>query len=188
MRLLLSKKSSLLLALLLSVLLWPGCGTPPPSPSRLSTSYGIARDGFLHYRLPAGWFDVTADSQAHGNAIWLLRSDYAATITVNEIRIDASARDEISRQGLAQLARLTMFLSTNNKGALLQRPPEDFVVRGHQCCSYELLMPANGDILRTILLDSGQKIYAVAALRTAGAKDEAELRAVQMEFVEGLRW
>jgi len=188
MRPLLSRNPSLLLPLILASLLWPGCGAPPPSPARLSASYSIARDGYLHYRLPTGWFDVTADSQAHGNAIWLLRSDYAATITVNEIQLDASARNEISRAGLSTLARLTMFLSTRDKGALLQRPPEEFEVGGRPCCSYELLLPSSGDILRTILLDAGEKVYAVVALRGTGAKDGAELEAVQLAFVGGLKW
>lgn len=166
----------------------PGCATPPPSPPPLSTTFSIARDGYLHYRLPAGWYDVTADSQAHGNTVWLLRSDYAATITVNEIRIDANAREEINRQGLIPLARLTMFLSTQDKGALLQRPPEEFTLRGYSCCSYELEMPVTGDVLRTILLDAGGRVYAVAALRTGGKSDEAEVEGVQMIFVEALRW
>jgi len=183
-----SHVQSFLLALLLAALLGAGCGAPPPSPPRLSAAYGIARDGYLHYRLPIGWYDVTTDSQAHGNAVWLLRSDYAATITVNEIRVDASARDEITRLGLIPLARLTMFLSTQDKGALLQRPPEEFTLRGCPCCSYELAIPSSGDILRTIILDAGEKVYAVAALRTGGMNGEAEVAAVQMEFVEGLRW
>lgn len=182
-------QKSLLVALLLgALLLGPGCGTHPPSPPPFSASFGIARDGYLHYRLPVGWFDVTADSQAHGNAIWLLRSDYAATITVNEIRIDANAREEIARQGLVQLARLTMSLSSQGKGALLQRPPEEFTLRGHPCCSYQMVMPSTGDILRTILLDAGDKVYAVVALRTGGKSDEADIAAVQMGFLEGLRW
>lgn len=184
----LSHKSALLLALLLAALLWPGCGAPPLSPSRLTASYAIARDGYLHYRVPVGWFDVTADSQAHGNAIWLLRSDYAATITVNEIKIDASARREIARSGLSTLARLTMFLPTRDKGALLQRPPQEFEMQGRRCCSYELLLPSNGDLLRTILLDVGEKVYAVAALRGSGVKDGTDVEAVQMSFVEGLKW
>jgi hypothetical protein len=184
----LSDKSSFLLALLLSALLWPGCGAPPPPAPRLSASYSIARDGYLHYRVPTGWYDITADSQAHGNAIWLLRSDYAATITVNEIRVDAAARNEIARQGLTTLARLTMFLSTRDKGALLQKAPEEFTVRSHPCCSYELILPSNGDILRTVLLDIGDKVYAVATLRTSGLKDGGEIAAVQMAFLEGLKW
>jgi len=182
-------QESLLPALLLaSLLLAAGCGAPPPSRPPLSTAYSIARDGYLHYRVPAGWFDVTADSQAHGNAIWLLRSDYAATITVNEIRIDSVAREEIRHQGLIPLARLTMFLSSKDKGALLQRPPEEFQMQGHACCSYELFVPSTGDILRTILLDSGEKVYSVSALRTGGANKAADLAAVQMEFLEALKW
>ncbi len=176
------------LALILVVLLGNGCGAPPPAPPRLSTPYSIARAGYLRYRLPVGWFDVTADSQAHGNAVWLLRSDYAATITVNEIRVDATARSEVARAGLTTLARLTMFLSTQDKGALLQKPPEEFVVRGRPCCSYELLLPSSGDVLRTILFDAGEKFYAVAALRASGMSKGADVADVQMEFVEGLRW
>ncbi len=188
MQLLPSQKLSLFLALLITALLWPGCGAPPPAPPRLSPSYNISRDGFLHYRIPIGWYDVTADSQSHGNAIWLLRNDYTATITVNEIRIDQSARSELAQQGLSTLARLTMFLSSKDKGALLQKPPEDFMLHDRRCCSYELVMPGNGDILRTVLYDVGGKVYAVAALRGGNAKDAAELGAVQMAFVEGLKW
>jgi hypothetical protein len=131
---------------------------------------------------------VTADSQAHGNAIWLLRSDYAATITVNEIRVDGVARNEIARQGLTTLARLTMFLPTRDHGAILQRAPETFTARGRPCCSYDLLLPSKGDVLHTVLIDVGEKIYAVAALKTSGLKDASDVNAIQMEFVDQLRW
>jgi len=70
----------------------------------------------------------------------------------------------------------------------LQRPPEEFTLRGYPCCSYELEMPATGDVLRTILLDADGRVYAVAALRTSGKSDEADVEGVQMSFVEGLRW
>ncbi len=184
----LSQRSLCFVAVLLLALLWSGCSAPPPSPAPLSSTYSIARDGYLHYRTPAGWFDVTADSQAHGNTVWLLRSDYAATITVNEIQVDAVAREEIIHQGMSQLARLTMFLSTKDKGALLHRAPEEFSVQGHPCCSYELELPATGDIMHVILIDAEHKVYAVAALKTGGAKDLSDVETVQRQFLEALRW
>jgi hypothetical protein len=165
-----------------------GCGTTPPPAPPLSASYSIARDGYLHYRLPVGWFDVTADSQAHGNTVWLLRSDYAATITVNEIHVDAVARKEIERQGLSALAQLTMSLSGQDKGTVLQNAPEEFELRGHPACSYEVETPSTGDAMRVVLLDAGEKIYAVAALRTGGKNDASSLAAIQMQFLEELRW
>lgn len=174
--------------LLAAALTLTGCGVQPPSPPALSPVYNTSRDGYLYYRLPSGWFDVTADSQAHGNAIWLLRNDYAATITVNEIQIDASAREEIARNGMIPLAQLTMSLSERERKAVLQRFPEEFVMKGQRCCLYELAMPSTGDLLRVVLLSAGKRVYAVAALTEGKASGEGDVAVVQMKFVEELRW
>jgi hypothetical protein len=42
--------------------------------------------------------------------------------------------------------------------------------------------------LRTVLFDVGEKVYAVAALRSSSAKDAADLEVVQMAFLEAMKW
>ena len=175
----------------LIVLLISGCSTAPPLNSGSLHPYLFtSRDGMLRYRLPAGWFDATADSLAEGHLIWLLRSDYAASITVDEICLDAQARRQLGKANLLQLAQLTMPLVAGGKSAVVQLAPELRAINGREFCSYELVMPASGKKLRTILFDTGVKACAITILyegteRTGTTQDIA---VVQDGFVTSLRW
>ncbi len=168
-----------------------GCARAPYSTTSTLTSRAfLSRDGMLRYRLPAGWFDATADSQAVGHEVLLLRSDYAATIAVNEIRVDAQARRQLERGGLLQLAQLTMALAAGGTPVTLQQTPELFVLNGRQFCAYELVISGARDLLRVVLFDTGTKVYAVHALVPGEkARESAEdVFAVQQDFLNGLRW
>ena len=168
-----------------------GCASPPySSTSTVSPRVLVSRDGMLRYRLPMGWFDATADSQAVGHEVLLLRSDYAATIAVNEIRVDAQARRQIERGGLMQLAQLTMALAAGGTPVTLQQSPELFVLNGRQFCAYELVISGARDLLRVVLFDTGTKVYAVHALvpgEKSGATAE-EVFTAQQDFLNDLRW
>jgi hypothetical protein len=166
-----------------------GCATPPPPPEApIPSSYLSSRDGDLHYLVPDGWFDATSDSQAAGPVIWILRSDFGATITVNEIHVDAQARRDLGKGGLLQLARLTQSLRSQNDQSVLLHPPRLFTSGGRQLCTYDLL--SGKDTVRVILVDTGRRVYTVSAL-VQGTGDEAgssEVFDVVQRFVNTLRW
>jgi hypothetical protein len=168
-----------------------GCASvsPPPSSSVLHPPYFVSRDGGIRYRLPAGWFDATGESQESGRAVFLVREDYGGTLTVNEVHVDPAARRTLAQGSLLQIARITASLESGSKSGLIVREPESVRWNGKEGCAYEVEY-ANGDRVRTCLVDTGERLYAVAALVNSGAPSAAlrEIFAVQQAFVAALRW
>ncbi len=182
-----SRRSLRLLPLLLAFL--AGCGSPPPPPEApLPASYRVSRDGVLHYEVPDGWFDATADTQSSGPVIWILRKDYGATITVNEIHLDPQARRDLARGGLLQVGQLTQGLSVGDGSTLLLHPAEIVRSNGREFCTYELLTSNAQDTVRVLLFNTGEHIYSVSALRQGSRAGGPEVFTVQEGFVNGLRW
>ena len=172
---------------LLLFLLLPGCGAPPAS--LLHAPYFPSRDGALRYRLPAGWFDATNDSQAVGNSIWLLREDYGATISVSEVHMDDDARRELNGGGLLGVARLSMGLAAGGKAVVVQKAPQLFTMNGNDYVSYEYLVPASGDEIRVVVLSANGRFFMVTALSTRDKRSGGnDVFAVEQEFVAMLRW
>jgi hypothetical protein len=185
-----ARRCAFILLSALPLLLTSGCGGGPPAATPLLHSpYLVSRDGNLRYRLPAGWFDATADSQASTRTVWLVRSDYAGTLTVREVHVDVAARKEITKQGLLHIARLTAGLQTGSAPGAFAREPETVRVNGRDGCVYEVDGVA-GDRVRTILMDTGEHLYAITALVNGGAAGGAigDVYAVQQAFVNALRW
>lgn len=179
--------------LLLLVLLPIACAAPPPprvtiSDSILYPHYFPAAGGVLRFRIPAGWFDVTADSQRNGTIIWLVRSDYASAITVSEVHLDEQARQEVHRGGLLPLARAMAGLTGGEGAATMVEAPRPLSLGGAACCSYQT-RPSPRDEAQTILLDTGERIYAVVAMRPLGDRSPgSDVLQIQQAFVAALRW
>lgn len=175
----------------LPLLLLTGCSTTPPLTSVSSRpAVFTSRDGVLHYRLPAGWFDATADSLANEHVVWLLRYDYAVSLTVDEIHLDAQARRQLGNENLQQLARLTLPLVAGDKAAVVHHAPELFSVDGREFCSFELVMPGSGKRLRRVLFDTGAKSYDISIVYEEKEKggNAYDVGALQDGFVKSLRW
>ena len=167
-----------------------GCAsTPRFAEIPLQPPYAVSRHGLLHYKVPVGWFDATSDSQSVATEIWLVRNDYAATISVSEIIIDAETRHAISGEGLLRLANLSLSLSGSDGTTTVLDPPETFLLDGKNSCSYAVYRSGASDTLRVVLLPVGERVFEVAAL-TSGKQKRASAREVfsaQQSFLRGLR-
>jgi hypothetical protein len=164
-----------------------GCGSHHVSSDYpLGPENFISRDGILQYRIPAGWSDASNDAQSPLTVVWLVRNDYAATISVREVRLDPAARYDVRRAGIKKVAHLSLALST---GSLL-RSPHIFAFGNTDFCAYEIMNPSTLDTIRVVLFDTGSKVYEVSALLQGGTKQgTAEaVFAVQQSFVQSLRW
>lgn len=158
----------------------------------LQTPVFVSRDGVLHYRVPVGWFRTGngSDAEKTRKTIWLMRDDFAATITVSEVNVDAEARKQIDREGLRRAADVTMRLATEKTTRRMTRPPAPLVLENAEFVSYELADPVTHDSLRVVLLDATRKLYEVTAL-VAGEKKlvtTKETYAAQASFLRHLRW
>ena len=167
-----------------------GCASVPHlAEAPLNPSYVFSREGLLRYKVPVGWFDATRDSQSVTAEIWLVKNDYAATITVSKIGIDTETRRAIDREGLARLADLTLTLAGATSATLLQ-PPVSSTVNGKEQYSYIVSNPATSDTTRVVLVDSGENVFEVIGLVPGNQHrvTSDEVFSVQESFVKSLRW
>jgi hypothetical protein len=175
--------------LLFAGLLLAACGgTSVVAPGILHPSYATARDGVLRYRLPAGWFDVTADPQSGGHALLLIRNDYRATIAVDEVRLDAAAKVALRKDGLMGLAPLLASLGTWEKGRVMVEAPRPLRLDDTEMCRYALAGNGAGERVEVTLVNASGRIYAVSVLLSEQGGKNGVFGALQEGFLSSLRW
>ena len=172
------------------MLLCLGCATPGPAAASVpSPSYSLSRDGVIRYRLPAGWFDVTPDTASADRAVFIVRDDYAGSLTVRQVHVRALDRADLGGEGLLQVAKLTAALETSSKPGMLAREPDRYPVNGREAVSYDVEYSGSGDRTRTVLLAADGRLYAFTALVNGTAPSGAvkEIFAALQIFIAALR-
>jgi hypothetical protein len=178
-------------ALLLSVASsFTGCTPPPGGTTAAPESYAVSRDGMIRYKLPAGWFDAAADTLAADRAVWLVRDDFAGSLTIRQVHLRAVDTGDLGGEGLLQVAKLTAALESSTKPGIVAREPDRTEVGGREGVSYDLEYRGSGDRTRTVLLNSAGRIYAVTALVNGSAPPGAgkEIFALLGSFIAALRF
>ena len=177
--------------LLVTLVFWAGCSsTPEASRDATVPETHRSRDGRLQYVTPAGWFDATADSQAAGHAVWIIRNDYGATLTIDEVRFDAAAGAAVREGGLEPLARLLMTLPSGDRPVRALSGPEAFERNGKVYCGYRVEVYETRDMLRVVLFRADERVYSStlvvpAAVRERGAD---QLLEAQTAFLGSVTW
>ena len=170
-------------------LMLAGCSSAPETVRvQFHGDYHRSRDGTLGYRLPAGWFDVTADSQATGRAIWLVLNDYGASITVEEVYLMARAEGELGEEPLLHLAQLTLPLVAGARSAGVLQQPKRFRLNGREYCAYELVSREGSEHLRVVLFRARHRVYAVTFYGDGTEASAVALGALEEPFLRMLRW
>jgi hypothetical protein len=172
-------------------LLLAGCvSSPRTTVSRLGREYLPAKDGQLHYRLPEGWLNATNDSPSPDNIVWLVRGDFAATMSVTEVNIDQETRLELTRRGLSRLAELTLALESGERGISVTQNPRVIPSHNTNVCLYEYVTGHPTNKVRVLLVDTGSTVYEVRVLMTENIKGEEtnEVASMQDAFVQNLKW
>jgi hypothetical protein len=181
-------RSALFLCVLAS---WAGCSSSPESSrDEVSREVRRSRDGRLHYVTPAGWFDATADSQAASHIVWVIRNDYGATLTIDEVRVDAAARAAVQEGGLEPLARLLMTLPSGDRPVRALIDPETFERDGKVYCRYEVEVYETRDLLRVVLFRAGERIYSSTLVVPAAVRERSadQLLEAQTAFLGSVSW
>lgn len=176
---------------LVLLLLPPGCSSPPHSSDVSFTApVLVSKDGKLRYRVPRGWFDATAHPKAPPSGIWVVRNDFAASLTISRVEIDVLTQRELSDGGLLRVGELTMELATSSRLARVVEAPVIVHAGDREYCLYEIEEAATHDVLRVVLFASGEGVYEVKALASGGmsADERRNVSAVQRGFLQQLRW
>ena len=174
----------------LSILLFiVGCSHAPPS-SEISSPVSVSDDGHLRYQVPDGWFDGTGNPGSLRAMVWLVRRDYAASISVNRIELNREARQEFGGGRLLRLGQLTMQLLLSSRSAVVIRAPVLVRMDGKEYCLYEVEEPSTHDLLCSVVFDTGETSYEVTALVAGGEAAAArdEVLAAHRSFVRRLQW
>ena len=168
-----------------------GCARPPYSTEYPFTGPLLASsDGHLRFAVPVGWFDATANAKMPRTVVWIVRNDYGASISISPIDIDAETRREVKHAGLMRIARLSMQLNMNVRSAVILQAPGIGRSGEREYCAYEIEEPATNDRMRVVLFDTGEDLYEMTALQTAGDRSPAnrEVYTIQERFLARLQW
>jgi len=162
------------------------CASPPYSSDLpLEPGERVSRDAAMRFRVPAGWIDAGGESADPRRVVWLVRSDYAASIAVQEIVLDSVARAVVARGDVCVLAGLVQDVG-GDAGA----PPEAFTLDGRRYCAWEGMGGGGGKAVRVAVFAAGAKSYEVRAVAPAGGtrRGAEEVFRAQQKLLESLRW
>ncbi|HUI10769.1 MAG TPA: hypothetical protein VL221_10610 [Bacteroidota bacterium] len=161
-----------------------GAATAPGVPALAS------RDGNIRYRMPPGWFDAGEDSLCSRCSLWLMRADYAGSLTVRPVHLRALGQGDLDAGGLLEVAKLTAALETSRRPGVLTRVPARTAAPGGEAVSYDVEYAGSGDRTRTVILGTGGSVYAVTALVSGNAPPGAarEIFGVLEAFLSSARW
>lgn len=156
----------------------------PYTPSRLS------RDGVIQYHPLTGWLDVTADSSGSDRTVWLVRDDYAGSLSMREIHVDPTVRRNLGIANLVDVARLAAALEIGSRRGFLARDPEPMRENGKDVVAFEVDYRESGDKMRAVVLSTGEHVYQICVLVNGTALPTVtnEIFGALDTFVGDLRW
>ncbi len=119
-------------------LLLASCAATSPYAADYPLSHEQFRspDGRLAGWVPQGWSSLSDDSLAPALAVWLLKDDFSAAVSVKELHLDPPTESLITDGGLKLLARVSAGLHEGIPADAAIEPRE-FELRGNRFCSYE---------------------------------------------------
>ena len=140
--------------------------------------------------MPPGWFDGGEDTLASDRIVWLVRGDYAGSLSMRQVHMHSVDEGDIGGNGLLQVAKLTAALETSGKPGILVREPDHLRFNGSDAATYDVEYGGSGDRTRTVLFAAEGRVYAVTALVSGTAPPGAarEILADLQSFLSALRW
>ena len=162
------------IVLLILSIVFASCAAiiPYASNSPMTNELFRSHDGMLGGRVPQGWFTSTEDTLAPALAVWLIREDFSAALTMKELKLNPLTIQQVKKEGLELLARLSSrFQAENISGQTIT--PQEFEIRGKKYCSYEI--GAGSERRRIVVFAAGGKYYECEARTMKGIWSATEL-------------
>lgn len=120
----------------------------------------------------------------------VVRDDYAASLSIQEFRLDHVARARLRREGVAILAAMSQELALSGGNARLLARVSKRTTQGREFFSFEHVEVETGDTVIVAVMETQQSAVEVRG-RISGKTGKAtrvEVLAVQDAFISKLRW
>ena len=116
-----------------------------------------------------------------------MKEDFSAALTIQELRLDRITKDQVKKEGLEFLARLSQSLHQDSSSSTIIKPPEEFHLHDMKFCDYELGSP--NDRRRIVVFGARGKFYeceTVALKKPSSADGFIRLFTIQQSFLASL--
>ena len=162
-----------------------GCGTAPETMTVGEPVPVVPPLGVMHFVVPDGWVDFSADSLRPAST-WLLRRDFALSLTLEEVDAGASMepRSEEANGGVAEAVHA---LDSTAAGIASADPLQKQTGRGKYSYWSYVLRLASGEEVRVVLCADPTRMYRCALTRRGTPLQPPDTR-TQDEFVSTVIW
>lgn len=132
-------------------------------------------DGILQGFIPQGWFASTDPELTPHLLAWLVRDDYGATLSFQEIRVDPKTAQEIDKTGLALLAEISFRLKKAERpSAYLTAPPRMQSSGEKKSCRYEYIPEEGAARTAVIVFRADSRFFESSASSTRATETPEE--------------
>jgi len=146
-----------------------------------------SRDGMFTGKIPQGWFSSTDDTLAPALTAWLVRNDFSATLAVKEFTLDRLTTQQVEKEGLKLLARLSAGFREESMSRANDLHCVEFEMRGKKFCSFEIVDGIKRT--RVVVFAVKGKFYECEAMAVKGpwtANDFTKLFIAQQSFLSSM--
>ncbi len=179
-------------------------GTPDPGPrpaagaayryassAAMTTARIATPDKSLSVLLPRGWKETADPEGAPAIVLWMVREDYAGSISFQPLSMDPGLYLKLRRDGLVAIAKVSLSLKRQRAqdSILVVQPPETFTQSGRPFAAYEYSIDRGRTVIRIVVFDSGTRFFECALMPSSGiasAGDNRDLMEVQQSVLATL--
>ena len=125
--------------------------------AELTRDYVSSQDGRLRVLRPEGWRKTSDPKNAPSILLWLVREDYAASISFTPLQMDPALYETLRKEGMASVAKVSLSLKERNAedSIAVVQPVELFKVGDRICAGYEYRAGSAEPVIRVVVFDSG---------------------------------
>jgi len=128
--------------------------------------------------IPVGWKETIDQLNAPNIILWLVREDYAASISFTSLNMDPALYAALKKDGEIAIAKVSLGLKKNRATDSVQivQQPESFTLRGRRCAAYEYSIDRGLTVIRVVVFDTGTRFLDCALLPTSSTITPADNR------------
>jgi len=125
--------------------------------AELTRDYVSSQDGRLRVLRPEGWRKTSDPKNAPSILLWLVREDYAASISFTPLQMDPALYETLRKEGMESVAKVSLSLKERNAedSIAVVQPVELFKVGDRICAGYEYRAGSAEPVIRVVVFDSG---------------------------------